>query len=378
MRFDRMVLRRSAQEVDPISWLTGSMVPLAFAALNLAYGLAFTMAMWHVSDVPALQLVAVAMCTGACLIIQALTRPMRPPLTWVSALGPIALAGGGMLISAAGYVGTELSIEVWWAPFGLALAIGSLAPYLPARAIAVIGTSAALVTVPIASVAVAGHEHWGPISTVLIVASPIISGIVATATFSAAVVSRVVPLIEKRSQSILTLDAPRSAEAEAAERQRLANLTARAVPFLEAIVESGSVRPGDRTLAGHLARRLRDDLVTASGRTWLDSVADERIVVVDPERRADRMRAGQRTALRALLAAILDLPGADAASLLVELRGAPDGSTAVGVSLDAELPEGRRQMHLAPYYLALRGSVDDLRIADDRSVRLSFKLPNEQ
>lgn len=377
MNFDRILMRRSAQEVDPISWLTGSMVPLAFAALNLGYGTAFAVATWGASRAPALQLVGVAMCTAACLAIQALTRPLRPPLTWAGAVGAVSLAAGGMLLSAAGYVDADISIEVWWAPFGLALVIGSLAPYLPARAIAVIGTGAALVAVPISAVAVGDHEHWGPVSTLLVIAAPIISGIVATAAFSAAVVTRVVPLIEKRSQSILTLDAPRSAEAEAAERARLANLTARAVPFLESVLERGRVRSADRTLAGQLARRLRDDLVTTSGRTWLESTVDERIVVVDPEHRADRMRAGQRTALRGLLAAILDLPGADAGSLLIELRGAPDGSTAVGVSLDAELPEGRRQMHLAPYYLALRGSVEELRIADDRALRLSFKVPDE-
>ncbi|MES1169423.1 MAG: hypothetical protein ABUL47_01910, partial [Leifsonia sp.] len=85
-----------------------------------------------------------------------------------------------------------------------------------------------------------------------------------------------------------------------------------------------------------------------------------RLVVIDPEHRAGRMRTAQRTALRALLKAILDTPGTDTGSLLVELRGADDGSTAVGVSLDMELPEGRRIMHLAPYYLTLRTAVDDL------------------
>ena len=38
---------------------------------------------------------------------------------------------------------------------------------------------------------------------------------------------------------------------------------------------------------------------------------------------------------------------ADSSSLLIELRGRPDGATAVAVSMDVELPEGRRIMHLA-------------------------------
>jgi hypothetical protein len=87
------------------------------------------------------------------------------------------------------------------------------------------------------------------------------------------------------------------------------------------------------------------------------------------------MRGPQRTALRALIRGILATPGTDAGSLLVELRSHADGSTAVGVSLDFELPEGRRIMHLAPYYLALRGSVDDLEWKDDRFLRVTFNLP---
>src|SRR5690606_14360529 len=138
MRFDRMLLRRSAQDVDPISWLTGSMVPLAFAALNLLYGVVFAVATWGLSAAPLLQLVGVGLCTAAGLVIQALTRPLRPPLTWVGAAGAIGFAVAGMLLSAIGYAGTDLRIEVWWAPFGVALTIGSLAPYLPARAIVVL------------------------------------------------------------------------------------------------------------------------------------------------------------------------------------------------------------------------------------------------
>jgi hypothetical protein len=133
------------------------------------------------------------------------------------------------------------------------------------------------------------------------------------------------------------------------------------VPFLVGIADSGRITAADRALAGQLARRLRDDLVTQSNLSWLDSIAeDSRLVVVDPEHRAGRMRAAQRTALRSLLRAVLDTPGADSSSLLIELRGRPDGATAVGVSIDVELPEGRRIMHLAPYLLTLRTEVDDM------------------
>jgi hypothetical protein len=179
-------------------------------------------------------------------------------------------------------------------------------------------------------------------------------------TFAFVLVSRMMPVIEQRSRLVLPREEP-DAEAEQVERLRLARLSARAAPFLDGIVEAGRITPADRALAGQLARRLRDDLVTQSNLTWLDSIADgSRLVVIDPEHRAGRMIPSQRTALRSLLRAVLDTPGADSGSLLIELRGRADGATAVGVSMDVDLPEGRRIMHLAPYYLTLRTAVDDL------------------
>ena len=374
--FDRRFLRLSAQEADPLSWFTGSLVPLVFGALNLLYGGVFAVLTWNTSPSPVLQLVGVALCTGACLLVHALTRPMRRRIGWPGSIGALGIGVAGFVLSAIGYSGTSLTIELWWAPFGLALVIASLGPYLPARAIVLLGIGAIAVAVPIAYVAVRPEvTAWGPISTIVIISSPLVSGIVATAAFSIAVVARIVPLIEKRTQTMLSLDLPRGAANERLERERLALLTSRAMPFLEQIARSGAVTAADRTLAGQLARRLRDDLVTQSNVTWLDSVVSDRLVVVDPDHLANRMRLPQRTALRGLISAILATPGTDAGSLLVELRGHPDGSTAVGVSLDIELPEGRRTMHLAPYYLALRGSVDELEWASDRFLRMSFNLP---
>lgn len=373
---DRRWLRLSAQEADPLSWFTGPLVPLVFALLNLLYGATFVAASWDGSSDPLIQLAGVAICSGACLVVHLLTRPMRRRLGWGGASLALLIGLVGFCLSAIGYADSELAVELWWAPFGLALVVASLGPYLPARAIIALGTVTTLSAVTIAQFLIQpASAAWGPVAKAVIVASPLVSGIVATAAFSIAVVARTLPLIERRSQTMLSLDAPQGEQNERLERERLARLTSRAAPFIEAIARTGVVTAADRTLAGNLARRLRDDLVTQSNLTWLDSVAQNRLVVVDPDHQANRMRASQRTALRALIRAILDTPGTDAGSLLVELRAHPDGTTAVGVSLDIELPEGRRVMQLAPYYLALRGSVEDLRWNDDRFLRVTFNLP---
>jgi hypothetical protein len=377
-RFNRHFLTLSAYEVDPLSWFTGPLVPIVFAALNLAYGGTLAFVTWTQVGNPRLQFAGVLICTLGCLFVHVMTRPLRPRIGWGAGAIAVGIGCVGFIVSAIGYTNIVFAIELWWAPFGLALVLGSLAPYLPARVLVALGLGAIAVTAPIAYLIVHDHvPNWGPISTILIIISPILSGIVATAVFSYVVVSRMQPLIEKRSEALVSPEASRDADAETAERVRLAQFTARAVPFLEGVARAGVVTPADRALAGQLARRLRDDLVTQSNVSWLESVASEsRLVVIDPEHRAGKMRAVQRTALRALLRAILDTPGTDAGSLLVELRGTPDGSTAVGVSLDMELPEGRRIMHLAPYYLTLSTAVKDLQWSQDRFLKLSFNLPD--
>ena len=217
---------------------------------------------------------------------------------------------------------------------------------------------------------------WGPVSIAVMIALPIVFGLVVAATFSAMVVRRLVPMLENRSQVVVSLDAVRGEEAEEAERRRLAEMCVRVVPFLERIADVGVVSSADRVLAGQIARQLRDDLVARSNLSWLDTIArTDGVVVIDPERRANRMRSSQRTALRTLLRGILTTPGADPGSVLVELRGQPGGTTAVAVSLDVDLPEGRRIMHLAPFYLSLHTTVRDLRWDDVRHLR--FELPDE-
>jgi hypothetical protein len=365
----------SAQQVDPLSWVTGPFVPLVLGLLVLVYGCAMGVITLPEVRHPGAQFVAAGVCAAACLFVHLATRPMRPPIAWAAGVTAMLIASSGLVLSALGYVRGRFTIETWWAPIGVAMVIASLAPYLSARRIIALGLGATVVGTPFAYLAVARQvPGWGPVSIVLMVAGPQLLGVVGAATFSAVVVRRMLPMLERRSQLLVSLDAARSEDAQRAERRRLAELSARVVPFLEGVAEAGAITPRDRALAGQLARQLRDDLVARSNLSWLDSVAQtDPIVVVDPERRANRMRPPQRTALRGLLRAILDTPGADAGSVLVELRGQPDGATAVAVSLDVDLPEGRRMMHLSPYYLTLDTAVRGLRWEDVRHLR--FEVP---
>jgi hypothetical protein len=374
-RRDR-TLAVSAQQIDPLSWFTGPLLPLALAALILTYGTVVSVVTWGMSGQPWLQPIAVVLCASACGIVYIASRPTRQPIGALTASLIVAVAIAGVHVSAIGYSAEGIRLEQWWGPSGLTVVIASLAPYLGASRLLVLGSLSTAVsvglTLPVLS---SSTDAWGVVGSALIIAYAPILGIAAAVTFSFVVVNTMRPLIESRSQSLIVGTQLRDAAAELTERATLARLTARAAPFLEAVADSGRVSPEDRALAGQLARRLRDELVTQSNVSWLDSIADtSRLVVVDPDRRARRMNSAQRASLLGLLQAIIDTPGTDNESLMIELRKGPDGSTAVGVSLDMALPEGRRILHLAPYYLTLKTAVDDLTVGRDG---ISFRIASE-
>lgn len=374
MSSPRRYFLTSAQQVDPLSWFTGPYLPLAFSGLIFVFGTLMTALTWNLSDRPWLQLAGLWLCVIAALVIHLRTRRLQPALGWGTGVLVLATATAGTLLSAIDYQGTDLNLGLWWGPAGPALILLSLSPYLPARRIWVLGLGTTVATVALSfAILYPVNDFQGPLTTIAVFAYPMAMATVAATVFSYSIVSTMIPMLESPSRLMVPGQRLRDAAVEEAERESLARLTSRAAPFLERVAESGRVEPSDRALAGQLARRLRDDLVTQASESWLDTVAgSSRLVVVDPDRLARRMDAAQRTALLAMLRAVLDLPETDAGSLLIELRKSPDGSTAVAVSMDMSLPEGRRIMHLAPYYLTLRTAVADLEFDRDR---LTFRIP---
>jgi hypothetical protein len=367
----------SAAQVDPLSWFTGPVVPLFFSTLIVFYGITIELTVRDLGAIPALQTIALILTAGAGVLIQIVTRPLRQPISWGWGAIALTVSVSGVVLSAAGLSGSTMPTSLWWAPGALALTIGSLGPYLPVRQLLVLGSAATIVAVAAGLYFLRPPvEIWGHLGTAVVIAYPPVLGIVATASFAYTVVRRMLIELASPSRIFTVGQAARDAAADEVERVTLSQLTNRAVPFLEAIIERGTVTPSDRVLAGQLARRLRDDLVTQSGLSWLDSVASEsRLVVLDPDRLARRMNNAQRTALRGMLRGILEIDGTDSGSLMIELRRAPDGATAVAVSMDQALPDGRRITHLAPYYLTLRTAVENLTIETDRLLKLSFRIP---
>lgn len=358
----------SAQQVDPLSWFLGPLVPAAFTGLTVLIGAFHGGALWAQAERPWLQVFAIALFAAGGALVQFAVRPLRPPLGSTVAAFALGLAVLGVAASAAGFADVDVRPELWWAPVGLAAAIASLAPYLSVQRMLWLGGSATVAALVVVFALVRPTlTTWSPIAEVLLTALAPVLGMAGTAVFSWSIVDDALPLLEDPARVVLPGRRP-GAEAELAERERLARLMARAAPVLESVARSRRVMPHDRVLAGQVARRLRDELVAQSQVRWLDG----RVRVSDPLALARGLDNAQRTALREFVRAVLELPGADPASVLVEFRRAADGSTGVAVTLDRALPEGRDVLHLAPHYLTLGTAVDALTLRDGK---LSFRVP---
>ena len=364
------------QQIDPLSWFTRPLVPVAFAALAALIGIATSIIQWDLADDPWLDVAAITLVASACVLIQIRTRPLRPMFGPRQALAPLALTVGGLALSTVSAINSDALVQYWWASIGVGCVIAALGPFSTVRQILVYGTGLTAVTAACGYVAFAPVSTvWPALSVTLIAGCAGVVATVATATFGYVVVSRTQALLRGAGTVPPASEGASDEVARRVERRTLARLGNRVAPFLEGIAEAGEVTAADRALAGQLARQLRSDLVSQVNRTWLDSVAlFGRIYVVDPDKRADRMNAAQRTALRALLLSVTNNPGATVGSLFIELRGEADGSTAVALSLDFSLPEGRRAMLLAPYYLTLQTTVDSLTWDPARDL-LQFQLP---
>ncbi|MGX5682535.1 hypothetical protein [Schumannella luteola] len=364
----------SAQQVDPLSWFTGPYLPLALSGLIFVSGTIITLTSWSTSERPWLQVAGLGLNVIAALLIHVRTRPLQRPIGWGTGALVLGTSTLGLILSALDYRGTELYLNLWWGPAAPAIILICLSPHLPARKMWVLGSAVTIVSVW-ASMAILYplNDYVGPVMTAVMIGFPLVVATASSTLFAYSLVSTMLPMLESPSRVMVVGQQARDDAVVELEHKTLARLTARARPFLEGVLDAGRVTPEDRALAGQLARRLRDDLVTQASESWLDSVASaSRLVVVDPDRLARHMSHAQRTAVLALLRAILESPETDTNSLMIELRRSPDGSTAAAISMDLALPEGRRIMHLAPYYLTLQTAVDDLEFDRDR---LTFRIP---
>jgi hypothetical protein len=368
--------RRSPQEVDPLSWFAGPGLPVVLSIAAVLQGVIITILYWHMWSIVVLQFAAMPFFLVSGWLTSRWVQPNRPQFDWRRAGVVLLISTLGVVLSAIGTVGGHMPVQQWWPGIALGATLASLAPYSSARKLIGYAVVAAIPLAFLGWVVFSPVTHiWTPLGVIAISSGPVVVAGVASIVFSYTVVARTSAFLDTSAADEEVYSAVET-RTEEEETGGTARVSARVAPFIEGVATAGVITPTDRALAAQIARSLRAELVTASNRSWLDVVAAETgMVVSDPGRLADRMNESQRAALRGLLVAAIENSVVDRYTLLIELRAQPDGSTAVALSIDLDLPEGRRFVLIAPYYLTLKTTVDDLSWDNGRSLMLKFRIP---
>jgi hypothetical protein len=360
--------------VDPLSWFTGPSLPLVFGGLSVVFAAAA--ALWVTASSSLLEwlaVIALAMAAG-CLVV--FTRKRERPLSGWRAAAPILLSWVAVILSALGYRDGFVRLELWWAPIALGILLGGFAPYSSPTRMLTIGGLGTLATLAGTLLLLRPTPAWPTMTQIVLSLSTVLVATAATTTFSYQVVRRILVWGASGPAEPLTSGVLGEAAKLRILRRELARSGERALPLLERVSETGVVTPEDREAAARLAEELRAELVERANRSWLDLFARElNITVIDRDHRADRMTRRQRSALIGLLRAGSDNGAGEDQPLVIELRGEPDGSTAVAISTDLQLPEGRRVLLLAPHYITLKAAVDELHWESGEQLRMRFRLP---
>lgn len=369
----------SPRQVDLLSWFTGPLVPIVFGGLAVSFGAGVSVVLVEGTSrwlLVGLSLAAMALAFGV-LAFHASPR-RRNRVAGITVL-PISLGWASYLLAVVSEWGTTTPFELRWSPIALALLIASLAPFVPAIRILVLGVLSCIVTMAGTASSLLVHPHptyWPTTVQLLIGSTMIVVASAAGTVFSYHVVARTMRWASSATGDELSSGVLGEAVRRRILHEELASVSDRAVPLLEKVVKAGVVTSADREEATKLAERLRAELVERSQRSWLESLTRQlNLTVIDHDRRAERMNPAQRSALLGLLTAATSEVTEPAHRTLIELRGEADGSTAVAITADHSLPDGHRLTFLAPYYVNLAAAVDDVEWGTGDNLRLNFRIP---
>lgn len=378
---------RSPWGADPLSWLATRWLALGCGAYAAVQAIILLLIPGQGGERPLVQAVALAMMAAAFLVVHRATRPDRAvlgePVAWLA----VAIALLALVVSGAGYRGSEFRVELWWAPVSASLVLIALAPYSSVAQLARFGAASLLVAgVSGASLVTTSAARWPLITTMLISVQQLLIATVGGIVFIA-VVTRLIENWSERPLGVGTEPAKderagravgSAVDADLAERvdaAMSAHLT-EPVAFLRDVLGRGAVDSRDQERALDLAETLRTELIAAADETWLQRlVRGHPVEVDDRDRLAERLSLPQRTALRAMLDALLAHPDSGFVSGRIELKSADSGTVAVGLRILSTLPEGRRVTFLAPYYVTLQSTVRDIRWRNGAALEVDFEAP---
>jgi hypothetical protein len=377
------------QQLDPAGTAGTRALTTTLAIGAVGYALVMTVVFRHEISNPLLAVMALVMLALSCFLLIVASSSYRAPFTrgmhyiiQVGVLAAIALEAGGQWTPNA-------LVTNDWGPLCLGVVIIALSPYRPARELA----SAAVVSaIFIGFLTLLRAEqlvsHTPAFAFVAVAVTPMLALCFGACVFS----SGLVHSIEKwqRRALVATQNLTRELRegiARSVQQDRVTILNRDVVPFFSEVLARERITDEDRDRARSIADSIRSVMVAEFDRSWLENLIELTggvgsddpgavEVVVDPDRVAPAMTTDQRTAVRAMLVAMIDFPGFDRGDLRIRLsRSGPGCHGRVTAKLN--ITDHALRSALAPYFAVMRAVFADFQI-DFAQPTLTLRFSYEQ
>jgi len=380
---------RTLQQRDPLAALVG--MPISYFA---AFGLPVyaSVSTWINRDSivhSELAAVAVLLVVLVGMALVWLSSPLRAPLTSRAFVLLLSLALLAFGVSAISMAENDAMVRDDWGGPVVGLLILALAPYRPAKELAVAGSLSAIL---VGVVALAQAENfvavYPPIVFVVVATTPILALSFAAASF-AHVLVRGLDRWNARARLAFSELADERGRfiARSVQQNSVTVLNQQVVPFLSELRARNEVTEHDRERARVIADAVRESMVADVDRSWLDDLLDDaaasaagtaasRSSLSDPAGLAQKMSTDERTALRALIIAAHGHPSfdpSDSGIEIVERAGRCEVLVRASVAADDHAERSR----LAPFIAVARVIFADLHVEHD-SPALTLRFSYEQ
>jgi hypothetical protein len=365
---------RTRQQLDPAG--TSGSRPIAVAAALTAFIYAEVMTFRSGEQVkePVFVVLALVALGFACVTVIVQTSPLRAPLSARVHAAVVIPSLIAMAFSTAAGWGVDKYVRDDWAPTSLGLLFLALSSYRPAREIVGAGViSGALFGFLVLLQTPGFVTNAPPVAFVLQAVTPMLSLCFGSAMFSSIFVASLERWHRRASLASASLSKElRDGIARSVQQDRVTILNRDVVPFFYEVLTRGAIVEDDRGRARAIADSIRRVMVAEADRSWLETVIenagtnsfhgrDFSGLVQDEQRLASLMNTDQRTAVRALIVALFEIPTFDPSSLDIVLSRRGRGSRGV-FTARAGPGDYAIRAALAPYFAVMRVVFSDLQV----------------
>jgi hypothetical protein len=380
---------RTRQQLDPAGSTGIRLVTIALTMGAFAYAVLLTALGASEVTNPVFAVGALVALGAAGGILIAAASAYRAPLTARTHYLVHGLALGAALLESLGHWAHNGSIRDDWGPICLGVLILALGSYRPPKEIVVATTVSGLMLGLLTLIEAPRLSTTAPpIAFVIVAIVPLLALGYASAVFSREIVESIARWQRRAADASIGLARElRDGVTRSVQQDRVTILNRDVLPFFTELLGTGQISNQDRARARQIADSIRRVMVEEVDRSWLENVIElaggagpgksgaAKVVVDDEDRLAASMTTDQRTALRALLVALIETSHFDRSDLRISLTAsgrACNGRLVANLSLSEYL----LRSNFAPYFAVIRSVFTDMSIDFDAptlTLRFSYE-----